>query len=88
LKDVNIQTKSKMTPLHFLVKYNVYEMENKEAIIPLNEEPQEKEEEEYTRELVSKKQSNSNKNDFKEVKKYSLNQVSFQLIIIEISLKN
>ncbi len=88
MKDVNIQTKSKMTPLHFLVKYNVYEMENKEAIIPLNEEPQEKEEEEYTRELVSKKQSNSNKNDFKEVKKYSLNQVSFQLIIIEISLKN
>ena len=88
MKDVNIQTKSKMTPLHFLVKYNVYEMENKEAIIPLNEEPQEKEEEEYTRELVSKKQSNSNKNDFKEVKKYSLNQVSFPLIIIEISLTN
>lgn len=88
MKDVNIQTKSKMTPLHFLVKYNVYEMENKEAIIPLNEEPQEKEEEEYTRELVSKKQSNSNKNDFKEVKKYSLNQVSFALIIIEISLAN
>ena len=88
MKDVNIQTKSKMTPLHFLVKYNVYEMENKEAIIPLNEEPQEKEEEEYTRELVSKKQSNSNKNDFKEVKKYSLNQVSFALIIIEISLTN
>jgi hypothetical protein len=75
IKDVNIQTKSKMTPLHFLIKYNVYEIENNEETIILSENSREEEEEENN--IETQKQLKSDKIGFKRNNKYLLNQVIF-----------
>ncbi len=77
---MNIQTKSKMTPLHFLIKYNVHEIENKEETILLTDGSRE-EEENNNKENDIEKQLKSDKISSKGKNKYLLSQViNFKLV--------